>query len=108
VQDASNRPVLQLVELHRTFRQGDREVFVLRGACGDLYPGEAVALVAVGHEGVQRPRLVRIEAGAKCVDACTRERGGIGLAHRSGQREALPREREIDRAIAPGQRALRR
>jgi len=58
VQDASNRPVLQLVELHRTFRQGDREVFVLQGACGDLYPGEAVALV--GPSGAGKSTLLHI------------------------------------------------
>jgi lipoprotein-releasing system ATP-binding protein len=58
VQDASNRPVLQLVELHRTFRQGDREVLVLRGACGDLYPGEAVALV--GPSGAGKSTLLHI------------------------------------------------
>jgi len=58
VQDASNRPVLQLVELHRTFRQGDREVLVLRGACADLYPGEAVALV--GPSGAGKSTLLHI------------------------------------------------
>jgi hypothetical protein len=39
VQDATARPVLQLQELVRTFRQGDREIPVLRGASADLYPG---------------------------------------------------------------------
>jgi lipoprotein-releasing system ATP-binding protein len=58
VQDASNRPVLQLVELHRTFHQGDREVLVLQGACGDLYPGEAVALV--GPSGAGKSTLLHI------------------------------------------------
>ena len=39
MQDATARPVLQLVELTRTFRQGDREIPVLKGASAELYPG---------------------------------------------------------------------
>jgi lipoprotein-releasing system ATP-binding protein len=58
VQDAHNRPVLQLLELRRTFRQGDREIPVLRGASGELYPGQAVALV--GPSGAGKSTLLHI------------------------------------------------
>jgi lipoprotein-releasing system ATP-binding protein len=58
VQDTSNRPVLQLFELRRTFRQGDREVPVLLGASAELYPGQAVALV--GPSGAGKSTLLHI------------------------------------------------
>jgi lipoprotein-releasing system ATP-binding protein len=58
VQDAHNQPVLQLLQLRRTFRQGDREIPVLRGASGELYPGQAVALV--GPSGAGKSTLLHI------------------------------------------------
>ena len=45
------RPVLRLVNLKKTFRQGEREVRVLEGASVELYEGEAVALVAPSGSG---------------------------------------------------------
>ncbi len=51
MQDMSNRPVLQLAGLMRTYRQGGREIKVLNGAYADLYPGEAVALVGPSGAG---------------------------------------------------------
>ncbi len=62
VQDASYQatvqPVLQLVDLRRTFKQGDREIPVLHGASAALYPGEAVALV--GPSGAGKSTLLHI------------------------------------------------
>jgi lipoprotein-releasing system ATP-binding protein len=58
VQDATTRPVLQLQALRRTFRQGDREIPVLKGASADLYPGQAVALV--GPSGAGKSTLLHI------------------------------------------------
>jgi lipoprotein-releasing system ATP-binding protein len=58
VQDATARPVLQLLELTRTFRQGDREIPVLRGASAELYSGQAVALV--GPSGAGKSTLLHI------------------------------------------------
>jgi lipoprotein-releasing system ATP-binding protein len=58
VQDATARPVLQLQALTRTFRQGDREIPVLRGASAELYPGQAVALV--GPSGAGKSTLLHI------------------------------------------------
>ena len=58
MQDATSRPVLQLQGLIRTFRQGDREIPVLRGATADFYPGQAVALV--GPSGAGKSTLLHI------------------------------------------------
>jgi lipoprotein-releasing system ATP-binding protein len=58
VQDATTRPILQLQGLTRTFRQGDREIPVLKGASAELYPGQAVALV--GPSGAGKSTLLHI------------------------------------------------
>jgi lipoprotein-releasing system ATP-binding protein len=55
---ATLQPVLQLVDLRRTFRQGEREIPVLHGASAALYPGEAVALV--GPSGAGKSTLLHI------------------------------------------------
>jgi lipoprotein-releasing system ATP-binding protein len=55
---AVGHPVLQLVDLRRTFRQGDREIPVLHGASAALYPGQAVALV--GPSGAGKSTLLHI------------------------------------------------
>ena len=54
----SDRPVLQLSALTRTYRQGGREIRVLAGAQAELYPGEAVALV--GPSGAGKSTLLHI------------------------------------------------
>ena len=54
----TTRAVLQLEDLRRTFRQGDREIPVLRGASAALYPGQAVALV--GPSGAGKSTLLHI------------------------------------------------
>ena len=55
---STHEPVLQLVDLRRTFRQGDREIPVLHGASADFYPGQAVALV--GPSGAGKSTLLHI------------------------------------------------
>lgn len=49
--ERSSRPVLELVDLRRTFRQGAREIMVLDGASAALAGGEAVALVGPSGAG---------------------------------------------------------
>ncbi len=44
-------PILQLQDLTRTYKQGDREIQVLTGATAALYPGQAVALVGPSGAG---------------------------------------------------------
>ena len=52
------RPVLELIDLSRPFRQGLREITVLAGAGARLMPGEAVALV--GPSGAGKSTLLHI------------------------------------------------
>ena len=58
MQDATSRPVLELREVRRTFKQGDREIPVLTGAEAELYPGQAIALV--GPSGAGKSTLLHI------------------------------------------------
>jgi len=44
-------PIIELVDLKRSFKQGDREIHVLDGASAQLYEGESVALVAPSGAG---------------------------------------------------------
>jgi lipoprotein-releasing system ATP-binding protein len=57
-QPFSQQPVLELIELRRSFRQGPREIHVLNGATARLMPGEAVALV--GPSGAGKSTLLHI------------------------------------------------
>jgi lipoprotein-releasing system ATP-binding protein len=67
VQDSYARPVLQLRDISRVFRQGEREISVLRGASADLYPGQAVALV--GPSGAGKSTLLHIAGLLETADA---------------------------------------
>jgi lipoprotein-releasing system ATP-binding protein len=68
VQESPIRPVLQLRDLQRVFRQGDREISVLKGASADLYPGQAVALV--GPSGAGKSTLLHIAGLLETADGC--------------------------------------
>jgi lipoprotein-releasing system ATP-binding protein len=59
--------VLQLRDLRRVFRQGDREIHVLKGASADLFPGQAVALV--GPSGAGKSTLLHIAGLLETADA---------------------------------------
>ncbi|HWB43812.1 MAG TPA: ABC transporter ATP-binding protein [Hyphomicrobiaceae bacterium] len=58
MQDIPSSHVLHLDSLYRTFRQGDREIPVLRGASTQLHRGQAVALV--GPSGAGKSTLLHI------------------------------------------------
>lgn len=51
-------PVLELIDLRRTFTQGARQIHVLDGASATLAPGQAVALV--GPSGAGKSTLLHI------------------------------------------------
>ena len=67
--------ILKLVDLRRTFRQGEREIHVLAGAAAELYPGEAVALV--GPSGAGKSTLLQTaglletpDSGGVIINGC--------------------------------------
>ena len=55
---AAAGPVLQLIDVWRSFRQGARDISVLQGATADLWPGQATALV--GPSGAGKSTLLHI------------------------------------------------
>ncbi|MGF1649148.1 MAG: ABC transporter ATP-binding protein [Hyphomicrobiaceae bacterium] len=65
--DTSVQPVLSLIGLERTFRQGEREIRVLAGATAHLMPGEAVALV--GPSGAGKSTLLQAAGLLETPDA---------------------------------------
>jgi lipoprotein-releasing system ATP-binding protein len=67
VQETYARPVLQLRNVCRVFKQGDREIHVLRGASADLLSGQAVALV--GPSGAGKSTLLHIAGLLETADA---------------------------------------
>ena len=58
MQKADRSPVLRLDGLRRSFKQGEREIHVLRGASAALFGGEVTALV--GPSGAGKSTLLHI------------------------------------------------
>lgn len=52
------QPILTLDDVWRSYKQGPREISVLKGASADLWPGQAVALV--GPSGAGKSTLLHI------------------------------------------------
>jgi lipoprotein-releasing system ATP-binding protein len=67
VQKPYIRPVLQMRDVRRVFKQGDREIHVLKGTNADLYPGQAVALV--GPSGAGKSTLLHITGLLETADS---------------------------------------
>ncbi len=86
----SRYPVLELIELRRSFRQGPREIHVLKGASARLMPGEAVALV--GPSGAGKSTLLHIAGLLEQPDSGHVMVGGRDCAKMDdGQRTAVRR-----------------
>jgi len=93
VQDATSRPVLELSEVRRTFKQGDREIPVLTGAEAQLYPGQAIALV--GPSGAGKSTLLHIAGLLETPDAGRVLVNGIDCAGLSDGERTRVRRRQM-------------
>jgi lipoprotein-releasing system ATP-binding protein len=93
VQDATSRPVLQLQEVRRTFKQGDREIPVLTGAEAELHPGQAIALV--GPSGAGKSTLLHIAGLLESPDGGRVLVNGVDCAGLSDAQRTRVRRREM-------------
>jgi lipoprotein-releasing system ATP-binding protein len=93
VQDATSRPVLELREVRRTFKQGDREIPVLTGAEAALYPGQAIALV--GPSGAGKSTLLHIAGLLETPDGGRVLVNGVDCARLSDAERTRVRRREM-------------
>jgi lipoprotein-releasing system ATP-binding protein len=93
VQDATSRPVLQLQEVRRTFKQGDREIPVLTGAEAELHPGQAIALV--GPSGAGKSTLLHIAGLLESPDGGRVLVNGVDCAGLSDAQRTRVRRRQM-------------
>ena len=93
MQEASSRPVLELREVRRTFKQGDREIPVLTGAEAELYPGQAIALV--GPSGAGKSTLLHIAGLLETPDGGRVLVNGVDCARLSDGERTRVRRREM-------------
>jgi lipoprotein-releasing system ATP-binding protein len=93
VQDTTTRPVLQLQDVRRTFKQGDREIPVLMGAAAELYPGQAIALV--GPSGAGKSTLLHIGGLLETPDGGRVLVDGADCARLSDAERTCVRRREM-------------
>jgi lipoprotein-releasing system ATP-binding protein len=93
VQDATSRPVLELNEVRRTFKQGDRQIPVLTGAEAQLYSGQAIALV--GPSGAGKSTLLHIAGLLETPDAGRVIVNGVDCARLSDAERTRVRRREM-------------
>ena len=93
MQDATSRPVLELSEVRRTFKQGDREIPVLTGAEARLYPGQAIALV--GPSGAGKSTLLHIAGLLETPDGGRVLVNGVDCAGLSDGERTRVRRRQM-------------
>jgi lipoprotein-releasing system ATP-binding protein len=93
VQEKTSRPVLELREVRRTFKQGDREIPVLTGADAELYPGQAIALV--GPSGAGKSTLLHIAGLLETPDGGRVLVNGVDGAGLSDGERTRVRRREM-------------
>ncbi len=93
MQDATSRPILQLQEVRRTFKQGDRQIPVLAGADAELYGGQAIALV--GPSGAGKSTLLHIAGLLETPDDGRVLVNGVDCAGLSDAQRTRVRRREM-------------
>jgi lipoprotein-releasing system ATP-binding protein len=93
VQDTTTRPILQLQDVQRTFKQGDRAIPVLLGAEAALYPGQAIALV--GPSGAGKSTLLHIAGLLETPDAGRVLIDGVDCAGLSDTERTRVRRRDM-------------
>ncbi|MGQ0457755.1 MAG: ABC transporter ATP-binding protein [Hyphomicrobium sp.] len=86
-------PVLQLIDVRRAFRQGAREIQVLKGVYADLWPGQSVALV--GPSGAGKSTLLHIAGLLEAPTSGAVVIGGRDCAGLSEADRTRLRRREI-------------
>ena len=105
-----SRPILELRDISRSFREGEGALKVLRGASLEVRPGEIVALI--GPSGAGKSTLLALLAG---LDLPTRghvvlnganlsELDEDGRAHAEDHGASLPGVPEFCKIPAPGLR----
>jgi lipoprotein-releasing system ATP-binding protein len=93
VEQRIRQPVLRLIDLKRTYHQGDRELRVLDGASADFYEGEAVALVA--PSGAGKSTLLQVAGLLDTPDSGSIMLGGRDCAALSDHERTKIRRTEI-------------
>jgi lipoprotein-releasing system ATP-binding protein len=88
-----NSPVLQLLNIERTYMQGKRELPVLRGASLDVQAGELVALVA--PSGAGKSTLLHVAGLLEAPNAGEVVIRGIPTRNLSDQKRTRLRSRAI-------------
>ncbi len=86
-------PILRLIDLKRSFRQGDRELRVLDGASADFYEGEAIALVAPSGGG--KSTLLQVAGLLDRADSGSIMLGGRDCAQLNDSERTRIRRTEI-------------
>jgi len=93
VEQHIRQPVLRLVDLKRTFHQGERELHVLNGASADFYAGETVALVA--PSGAGKSTLLQVAGLLDTAEGGSIMLGGRDCAKLSDRERTRIRRSEI-------------
>ncbi|RNC70114.1 MAG: ABC transporter ATP-binding protein [Desulfuromonadales bacterium] len=86
-------PLIRLTDIHKRYREGDRERTVFRGASLSVAPGEWIALL--GRSGSGKSTLLNLVSGIDLPDRGDVEVGGSPINRLSERERTLFRRRHI-------------
>ncbi len=86
-------PRIELVDLHKSYREGDRLQTVLAGACASIGSGERVAIL--GPSGSGKSTLLNLISGIDLPDAGTVRIGDVDLTSVSERERTLFRRSHV-------------